>query len=271
MAESAREGFALSESLLVAADPATRRGIESHLGTASRAVRFVDSGSLYTSPPTAVLGLLDLLSTEGSRSRLRVLATAHLDPKMHSEWVRYEAGVNEIFAGEPLTGVCFYDTRRLPQEIVRGMEQAHHGVVPPASSSSGYLDPRLVSETLPARMLHPGRHPDIVLDEVSEARPVRNTAADLAASGRAPEVAMVVHELTTLALTSNPGLLQVRIWREPGRLVAQLVGSEAFADPFAGLRPPEDEATAALWIASHLADDFAADPSGPSVTVAFSD
>lgn len=276
MAGSAKEGVDRSESVLVTVTEGPERQIRSLLGTAADSVHFEPADNRYARPATAMYGLVNFLTEQlrSGHARIRSIGAVTFSPEELPEWIRYEASVNEVLAEAPLTGVCFYDRRLLPDRHRSTLEQTHPRLgTKAATASPDYLEPHRVLEHLPARNLAPGRQPDITLHHVGEARPVRTTAADLAPAGRGGDVAMAVHELTALALETGTGSPQVRMWREPHGLVVQVSGSPAFEDPFAGWRPPQEKGNPALWITRQLADDFSVDVSGPipSATVVFSD
>lgn len=276
IAESAKEGVERSESVLVTVSERREPQIRSLLGTAADSVHFEPTDDRYARPSTAMYGLVTFL-TEQLRSghvRIRAIGAASIGPEELPEWIRYEASVNEVLARAPLTGVCFYDRRVFTERLRPTVEWTHPRLGTKAGTASeNYLEPHQVLEDLPAKNLVPGHQPDLILHHVAEARPVRIAAADLAPPGRDADVAMVVHELTSLALKTGPGSPQVRMWRQPRSLVVRVMGSPVFEDPFAGWRPPQADGNAALWIARQLADDFSVDVSGPvpAATVVFSE
>lgn len=275
MAEATKDGVERSESVLVAVTADREPQLRSLLGSAADSVRFQPADQRYARPSTAMYGLVTFL-TEQLRSghrRIRSIGALSIGPAELPEWIRYEASVNEVLAAAPLTGVCFYDTRTLTDRHRATVEQthAHLGGTATGTHSENYLEPHRILENFPVKVLHPGRQPDLILHHVTEARPVRMAAADLAPPGRGTDVEMVVHELTSLALKTGPGSPQIQIWREPDSLVVRVIGSPAFDDPFAGWRPPQGEGNSALWIARQLADDFWVDACShiPSATVVF--
>lgn len=268
MAESVKDGVDRSESVLVTVSDGQERQIRSLLGTAADSVHFAPADHSYVRPPAAMYDLVTFLTEQlkCGHTRVRSIGAASISPAEFPEWIRYEACINEVLAAAPLTGVCLYDTRALTDDHRPTVEQTHphRGGTATGASSENYLDPHQILKDFPARSLLPGRQPDLILHHVTEVRPVRTVAADLAPPGRGADVAMVIHELTTLALETGPGSPQVRMWREPHSLVVRVTGSPVFDDPFAGWRPPQTEGNpAALWIARQLADDFSVDPSGP--------
>lgn len=275
IAASAKDGLDRSESVLVTAPEDRERHIRSLLGSVAESVRFEPAGPRYARPSSAMYALVTFLTEQlrSGRTRIRSIGAASISPEDLPEWIRYEACINEVLAAAPLTGVCFYDMRALTDRHRPAVEQTHPhlGGTAMGAASESYLDPHRILEKFPAPPLHPGRQPDLILHHVTEARPVRMAAADLAPPGRGADVEMVVHELTSLALKTGPGSPQIQIWREPDSLVVRVIGSPAFDDPFAGWRPPQAEGNSALWIARQLADDFSVDACShiPSATVVF--
>lgn len=277
MAGSAKEGVDRSESVLVTVSEGREPQIRSLLGTAADSVHFQPADNRYARPWTVMYGLVTFLTEQlrAGHARVRAIGAASIGPEELPEWIRFEASVNEVLARAPLTGVCLYDRRVFTDRDRPSVEWTHPRLGSPetGTASENYLEPHQVLEHLPAKNLVPGRQPDLILHHVAEARPVRITAAALAPPGRDADVAMVVHELTALALKTGLGSPQVRIWRQPHNLVVRVIGSPVFEDPFAGWRPPQADGNPALWIARQLADDFSVDLSGPvpAATVVFSD
>lgn len=276
MAESVKDGLDRSESVMVTVTEDLERQIRSLLGTAAESVRFEPADHRYARPPAAMYGLVTFLTEQlrSGHSRIRSVGAASISPADLPEWIRYEACINEVLGAAPLTGVCFYDMCALTDRHRPTVEQTHPhlGSTTVGTASETYLDPHQVLENFPAEPLHPDRQPDLILHHVTEARPVRTAAADLAPPGRGDDVEMVVHELTSLALQTGPGSPQIQIWREPRSLVVRVIGSPAFDDPFAGWRPPQAEGNPSLWIARQLADAFSVDPCRhiPAATAVFS-
>lgn len=273
MAESAFEGLELSEEVIITADRDRRRRIASLLGDRTHQVRFDEADSRYSTPRSAMHGLVKMLGDR--RRRVRSIGEVRPGKDRHSEWIRYEAALNEVLTGRPVTGVCFYDTRLLSDHTRASMEETHpcRGAISPWEGSDAFRPPQDVVTDFPPRRIHPRREPDLLLTDVSELRPVRAAAADMAPPSRADDAALVVHELTAMALADASVVPEIRMWSEPDRVAVQIISaSDSFADPFAGLRPARPHGNnVALWIAGQLADDFAVARTGPvsEATVVF--
>lgn len=276
MAESARDALASSEGVVITADEARRQRIMSLMGEGAGEIRFTDATARYTSPRSAMHGLVTVVAEQlrAGHARIRSIGEVRPGTDRHSEWIRYEAAINEVLAEYPLTGVCVYDTQLLSHQTRRAVEETHRyvGGTSPWGKSEHFRDPRQIMAGSLVRQIHPDREPDLLLSDVSELRPVRATAAGLAPPGRSDDSALVVHELVAMALTSTAAAPQVRIWSEPDLLAVQILSSDGFDDPFAGLRPAQPgDGNAAFWIAGQLADDLTVARIGPlwAVTVVF--
>lgn len=267
------EGLAHDETLLVAANRHMQERLRSRVGDALDETILVDAEDLYRGPATAMQGLTDHLLEElrNGMTRGRAIALPCIEPETHWDWIRYEAAVNELFADFPVTGICFYEAPSLSDEVRLALEEAHPELGCPADRSAPSQPPRAVADRIPVRRLHPLRPPDLLFRDVTEARPVREVGTEVAPGSRAADCAMVVHELTSVAIRSGEPRPDVSLWWSPGELVVRVTGSRAFRDPFAGLRPPQLGGDAGLWIAGQLADDFSVEPSGlePAITVRF--
>ena len=77
----------------------------------------------------------------GGATRVRLLGGIPDSP--WPDWLRYEASVNHLFAATSLRGLCPYDARRIPGEVLDDVERTHPYVTAPgrASRRLAYEDP----------------------------------------------------------------------------------------------------------------------------------
>jgi anti-sigma regulatory factor (Ser/Thr protein kinase) len=183
------------------------------------------------------------------------------------EWVRYEAIVNEAYAPYPVWGLCPYDTRTAPDEVIADVLATHPHIagadghvanprfVDPLAVVQGTLQapPDPLQAELPAVVLRGASPPD--------ARRAAQAAAIQARLGQGPteDLLLVVSELVSNAHLHGRPPLVVRMWVAAGRVV--LAVSDAgtgVADPFAGLLDPgTDPGGRGLWLTQQVCTDIA--------------
>ncbi|MEV5430062.1 MEDS domain-containing protein [Streptomyces sp. NPDC052701] len=162
-----------------------------------------------------------------------------------TEWIRYEALANLLFAPAATTALCAYDTRTAGPAVVAAARRAH-------PDTDAYTDPlRLVAE-LDVPPLPP---------PPADARPLAEPRVDAVqawAAGRglpadrAELFATAVGETAAaLAPLTGPALL----WGEPPACVCELRSARRVEDPLAGFVPPPAtglEPGQGLWYARQV-------------------
>src|SRR4051794_15971044 len=78
-------------------------------------------------------------------------------PETWAEWIRFEAICNIGLAPLPLSSVCAYDTRNLPEPVRRGIEQTHPALLTARGPTPNdrYTDPTTVVRRTAARRPDP--------------------------------------------------------------------------------------------------------------------
>jgi anti-sigma regulatory factor (Ser/Thr protein kinase) len=234
-------------------------------------VRFASSAEVYRRPPQTALAFRELLQREvaaGTR-RVRVIGETVFGehPATWSKWTHYEAVINHALAPYPAWGVCIFDTRRLPGEVLAAAELTHPYV---RTATSRAANPRYVE---PAEVLH--RLPDAGPDPLEATQPALEVAdlTDLwrlhqqlhdALAGAAltaetkGEFVFAVTEVATNALRHGRPPVRVRAWVTPGRLLCTVIDHGAgIDDPFAGYLPAHSNPARGgqgLWLARSLCD-----------------
>ncbi|WP_448627200.1 anti-sigma factor RsbA family regulatory protein [Geodermatophilus sp. URMC 64] len=217
--------------------------------------------------------------TTGGASGVRLLVeVAHDDRRSRREWLRFEAACNVALGQLPLSSVCAYDVRGLPEAVRRGVEATHpvlltaSGAVP----NDRYVDPVLV-------LLRAMAPPDPV-----EATPPTLHLARLTDGDRSPQLrqrlravlvppgghrqvnadfATAVGEVLDNAFRHGRPPVELRLWVTPTRLVCTVTDQgRGFDDPWAGYRPPSGVAPrvgAGLWLARQTCGSLQATHEGP--------
>jgi transcriptional regulator with XRE-family HTH domain len=124
------EGITRGEALLVVSRSRQVEGLRNALGNDGRQVEFADSAEWYRSPGQALTRYRAFVDDQFARgaSWVRVIGESPWEGRSSGEigeWIRYESLFNLFFASSPVTVVCPYDTRTLPERILAGARHTH--------------------------------------------------------------------------------------------------------------------------------------------------
>lgn len=252
------------------------------LGDAARQVEFIAADLWYRTPGrtlSAYHRYVEKHTADGGHRRVRVIG----EPVWHgrdaletAEWTRYESAINIAFAPCPAWIVCPYDTRSLPEPVVRDARRTHPQLVtgPGASASDHYLAPTAPDgawdrevATLPAH----GRDAAGVRfgADLGTARAfVSRTATALGMSpAGAGRLVLAVNEVTTNAVQHGAGHGRVAVGRSGHRIVCDVTDSgrtgtdrtgtdRTRTDWYAGYLPPDPSQPRGhgLWAVRQLCD-----------------
>jgi anti-sigma regulatory factor (Ser/Thr protein kinase) len=280
LAPSVTEGLAGGEAVLVCLGPDKWHELARHLGPDAERVTYMPPGERYERPVEAMAALWSFVSRQVATgaSGVRAIGELTFDGSRDADWVRYEAAVNEVFAGLPLAAICVYDEVALGSDIIEAAccTHPHLETGEGRRASEAYGDPADVCAGLATASLRPDRRPDVQLSAVIEPRLARQAAAELIGAGTMADALqgldVVLSELVTNALRHGGTPARVSLWREPGAIVAVVADDgPGIDDPFAGLRPPAlPERGAGLWIANRFSSSLTIEqgPSGGAVVTA---
>ena len=178
---------------------------------------------------------------------------------------RYEAAVNRAFESFPLWGLCAYDLRTTPPDVVDDMERTHPFITTADGcrvQNDRYEDPaaflanRPRADPDPLEGEVPGRElvqpsPAVARHAVTEMSRGTNVA-----SGEIDDLIVAVSEVVTNAILHGRPPATVRIWAGPDRIVVTIHDlGPGPSDPFVGLVPTaraDGEGGFGLWIAHQL-------------------
>jgi two-component system nitrate/nitrite response regulator NarL len=144
-----REGLAREERVLVVLKDAGRSVLRQALGSDSGRIEFADAVPWYQSPEHAFQEYTRYLDEHLGRGAPRVRVVAEVVWPQSSAtteiagWKRYEAGISAAMASVPVSFICTYDLRELPQETIRDAERTHPVMrtVAGARPSARYAEP----------------------------------------------------------------------------------------------------------------------------------
>ncbi|WP_405869687.1 MULTISPECIES: anti-sigma factor RsbA family regulatory protein [unclassified Streptomyces] len=156
-----------------------------------------------------------------------------------TEWIRYEALANLLFAPMATTALCAYDIRTAGIAIVEAARRAH-------PDTAVYEDPpRLTAELDSTPLPLPPADAELLTQPYPEA--VRRAAA---ARGLALADAELFTEAVTAAAAALGPVTIARLWGQAPGCVCELRTSRRVDDPLAGFVPPptpELEPDQGLW------------------------
>src|SRR6476620_1007370 len=125
-----QEGLASGDPTSIVLTPSNSALLRDALGQDGDRVSFVDAGATYRRPAAAFAAYRRHLEKELSRPEVELVRVIGeippgLTTEEYAEWMRYESMFNRGFARYPLWGVCAYDTRARPEEIVGDALHTH--------------------------------------------------------------------------------------------------------------------------------------------------
>ncbi|MFE7166738.1 anti-sigma factor RsbA family regulatory protein [Streptomyces sp. NPDC057616] len=156
-----------------------------------------------------------------------------------TEWIRYEALANLLFAPMATTALCAYDTRVAGEAIVAAARRAHPG-------TGAYEDPITLTAELDSAPL-----PQPPADAETLAPPTGDTLRSRAsACGLPPKEAELFTEAVLAAAAALGPVSRTLMWGEGPACVCELRTARRVDDPLAGFVPPaggELEPDQGLW------------------------
>jgi anti-sigma regulatory factor (Ser/Thr protein kinase) len=229
-------------------------------------VTFIDGGHHYLRPAAAIRRHREMLAgyVAGGAAQIRIAGDVpHPGVGVPWEWwARYEAAANEVYDDFPMYGLCPYDTRTAPLEVLDHARRTHTHVVNANGErrlSPMYQNPRDFLVTAVTPWVEPMEASTPALD-LSDPSPAQ--ARD--SVGRLQQIAVLGEEglsglLVSVSEAVTNGLLhglppvRLRAWAESGRIVVTVTdGGPGPADPRAGLLPGTAPGGLGLWLAHQM-------------------
>jgi anti-sigma regulatory factor (Ser/Thr protein kinase) len=210
---------------------------------------------------------------DGGVSRVRGVGEVDFGttPAQWAEWARFESVINAALARFPLWGVCMYDTRVLPDEVLHAGERTHPHLLTPREriANPQYVDPTDFLRSIPPQGPDPleSAPPDVDIPELANLADARRKVHRACLAGSAvpkravTEFVYAFNEVATNALLHGRRPVSVQLWVSPERLLCTVTDhGTGFDDPLAGYVPassePPDQVAAGqgLWLARRLSD-----------------
>jgi anti-sigma regulatory factor (Ser/Thr protein kinase) len=278
-----RAGLAAGDAAVVAVTGDTGALLQDALDD-NRVVVLPPRGVYRRRTPTALAAFRRLTQerTAAGFRGLRVVAETQFGdtPREWLEWQRYEAVVNQAFAGLPLWGLCVYDPHLLPDDVLESGLRTHPGVLTAEgrTANPGFVAPADYLRSLPL-LPEPleDTAPLLAVDDVRDYAALRHSvAAALAGLGGSPDLRedflLAIDEMSSNAVRHGGPPVHLRLWSSADRAVCRITDAGAgLDDPFAGYGPAHGEDLSrggmGLWLARQLCDHVDVIPEHPGVTV----
>ena len=281
-------GLAAGDTTVLACPPDTAELIAGGLGLRASAVENHPRICLLdTRAPDAMTLSRRLLAQASSTGSgwVRIVGQVQFGdrPRTWREGMRYEAARNVLLARQPIGGLCLYDARVLPEEVLDSARATHPELVVDGTRqlNPDFTDPRDFLRALPVPR-EPVEDSAPVLDV-----PAATALADLrhrlgaalsahvADADLADDLHLAVSEVAANAFRHGVPPVSARLWVGPDQLICEIGdGGSAFADPLAGFQPAHGpdlgRGGMGLWLARKLFDhvDLLPGPGGLVVRLA---
>jgi anti-sigma regulatory factor (Ser/Thr protein kinase) len=181
------------------------------------------------------------------------------------DWARNESVINVAFESMPVSFMCTYDSRVLPEEIVEHARHTHPELAAAEGStpSDVYEEPRDFCRRLNTQVERTEGEPTEELDfNLADLRKMRrlvtSTAVSSGLSGsRADELALAVNEIASNAVVHGRLPATLQIWEGRGKLTCEITDAgDGIQDVLAGqlTPPPAGIGGRGIWLARMLCD-----------------
>jgi anti-sigma regulatory factor (Ser/Thr protein kinase) len=238
---------------------------------------YMPSSALYTLPALAIASCRQLLAAHVRAGAEQIRIAGEVPHpgtgRRWDQWARYEAAINEMLDDFPLWGLCSYDTRLTPADILADIVCTHPHIASTDGSHSRnahYVDPQAY---LAGRVRH-----DLIIDvgpphltlADPSPRDARRAVVALAFDSRLTEtqrdnLGLAVSEIVSNAVSHGVRPVSLRAWAEHGRCLVEIrEAGPGPSDPLVGLLPTlhrNGVGGRGLWIAHQLCeiDQYVAD------------
>jgi anti-sigma regulatory factor (Ser/Thr protein kinase) len=248
-------------SMVALPEPALTR-VRCRLRERDATARLIDMAELGRNPARIISAIRDFIDAHPGR-RTRMVGEPIWPGRAareEAEAARHEALINLAFADADITIRCPYDTaldetalacsRRTHPEVIRDGACQASGAYEPDGVGALDADPLPPPPSAAAMLLSAG--------DLGELR--RWLAPHLVDAGltgdRADDLTVAVNEAAGNALRHGGAPADLRVWREPGRVVCEVADAGRIDDPLAGRQRPPAEAVngRGLWLANQLCD-----------------
>lgn len=261
------EGLDRGERVLAVTTPRNIELLRGGLGERGGEVEYRESAEWYHAPAHTMLAYERYLE-HADAERVRVVGEPVWDRGWAgaiTEWTRYESIINVEFALSPISILCPYDARELPEAVLGRVGQTHPEVVAgrEAVPSPDFADPRLLSRELDQDPLDEPRGPVAEHPVTGDLASVRAFALEQARGAgvhgkRLVDALLAVQEVADNVVAHGSGRGRLRAWATADELVYEVTDDGGgLTDPLAGhlvLGSGLRAEPGGLWIARLLCD-----------------
>lgn len=229
-------------------------------------VIFRPGADQYARPSEAIASYRDLFRehTADGAQQMRVVGDVpHPGTGARWDWwARYEAAANQAYAEFPVWGLCPYDTRTTPADVLADVVRTHPNIATTPGTheaNAGYREGLAASPPLPD-VLEEGVPLVELVDPVASAvrEAVGNAIDGLDLDEDAAHDAVyAASEIVTNGLTHGIAPVRFRLWADGSRVVLAVTDhGPGPSDPMAGLVPTTETRSAGLglWILHRTCD-----------------
>ncbi|MBB5856121.1 sensor histidine kinase [Amycolatopsis umgeniensis] len=238
------EGLKLDEPVAVAVPGRNLTLIEEALGDSAAEVEFIDMTEAGRNPGRILPGVL-LAFADNRSGPVRIIGEPIWAGRSAIEYpacAQHEALINFAFGDRDLSILCPYDRTRLEDDVLADAERTHptfSGVEGDRPSEDYAPDAVVEKYNLP---LPEPLSADAFRFDLSRLGAVRHFAQDRAVeSGLAPDrvedLVLAVAELSANSVLHGSGHGVVRVWRDDGYVLCEVIDEGTLSDPLAGRRP----------------------------------
>ncbi|WP_330274968.1 sensor histidine kinase [Lentzea sp. NBC_00516] len=229
-------------------------------------VTYTPGADQYARPSEAIASYRQLFAehTASGSQQMRVVGDVP-HPGMGAPWdwwARYEAAVNLAYAEFPVWGLCPYDTRTTPAEVLADVVRTHPNISTAPGThepNPGYREGLAASAQVPDVLEQ--RVPLVELVDPT-ARCVREAVGTAIGEmglteDDAHDVVYAASEIVTNGLTHGVAPVRFRLWSDDSRVVVTVTDRGAGpSNPLAGLMPTAETLSAGLglWILHRTCD-----------------
>jgi anti-sigma regulatory factor (Ser/Thr protein kinase) len=259
------DGVAAGEPTIVALHEHSAGVLRRALGDTA-GVTFLRGADQYTRPASTIRSYRSMFASlvASGAAQIRVLGDMPNGSVSWAAWARYEAAVNHAYDDFPVWGLCPYDLRHTPDDVLEDARRTHPYVATGAGAhepSTAFVPPEKLLVDLQAPFTDvEQRAPDVVLDDPTPAE-ARRAAVSVAGAAQLPEAEREDLELALSELVTNARMYgmpprAVLLWVGRGRVVARVDdGGRGPGHPLAGLVPVGGPGGLGLWIVHQACRD----------------
>lgn len=254
-------GTEAGEPTLVVLGGTSTELVRAGMGNTSN-VSFMDASAHYNRPASVIKSYRELLAAHVARGAQQVRVVGDVPhPGLGTpweKWARYEAVINHAYDDFPMWGLCTYDTRITPGDVLADVAQTHPYLATPDGrhvpntdfeKPTGFLTRRPPAGTDPLESSPP-------ITELIDPTPAaaRRTVRNAASGSRLDpdeleDVVFAVSEAVTNAVYHGRPPVCLRVWASHNRLVATITDQgHGPTDPFVGLLPTTNSTSGGLGL-----------------------